>query len=76
MKIIKNKDNEYIDFEDLENGAVFTVDDETYFLKIEAIKTIDNCFINAVALDDGESAFFYHNDNVIPVNAALVIGED
>lgn len=77
MKIIKNKKIDYINFEDLETGEVFTVDNETYYLKIEEIKmSHENCYINAIALDDGESTCFYNHDTIIPVKTTLIIDED
>lgn len=75
MKIVENKKNNRINFEDLEIGAVFKFDD-IYYLKIENIKVNGEYFINAVSMDSGEGSLFCNDIEIIPVNATLTINED
>ena len=75
MKIVENKKENYINFEDLEIGEVFKFDD-IYYLKIENIKVGGEYFINAVSMDSGEVSLFCNDIEIIPIKATLVIDED
>lgn len=75
MKIVENKKNNYVEFEDLEIGEIFKYD-HIYFLKIESLKVNNEYYINAVSMDSGETSLFCNDIKIIPVKATLVIDED
>jgi len=69
MKITDKRCEEIKYFEDIENGQVFLDDQGCYWLKIKSIHN----FVNAVTLDDGESANWGSDERVYPVEAELII---
>lgn len=75
MKIIENKPNKYIRFEDLTQGEIFKYENN-YFLKIDSIQLNSLLYVNAVSLKYGRCTFFKSYDNIIPINATLTIDED
>lgn len=75
MKIVENKKNKYINFEDLEIGEVFKCDDK-YYLKTDLRLSPGEPYMHAVSISDGDCILFYNYDQIIPVKATLTIDED
>jgi len=70
MKIKYKNEPTIVTFGSLKRGDVFrAIDDETIIMKIE----IENCAYNAVFLDDGAALGFGDTDEVVLLNATLVI---
>ena len=73
MKIKYKNGPTIVKFCSLEQGDVYrSVDDETIFMKIAEIpQTVTD--YNCISLADGEPTFFADFDNVVLLNATLVI---
>ena len=73
MKITKNFIDGQIEFQELREGTVFIADQMT-FMKIHEVISEGECLVNAVYMEDGDTAYFELNTKVKPVkNAELII---
>lgn len=72
MKIKRNPSNRKL-FMHLCDGEVFQFDDVVY-MKIEAIQAENDIELNAIDLNDG-AAYYFHNEEVIPLKNAVLIAE-
>ena len=78
MEIIRESTANYEEFENINYGVVFEYDDYFYIkidyeARIEKIKKDEE--INAVCLNDGETAYFGPTDRIKIVEASLMIKE-
>jgi hypothetical protein len=73
MKIKYKNEPTIVKFGSLEQGDVYrSVNDETTYMKIAEIpQTVTDC--NCISLANGEPAFFADFDEVVLLNATLVI---
>lgn len=73
MKITKNFIDGQVEFQDLREGTVFIADQMT-FMKIHEFVSEERYTVNAVYMEDGDTACFDWNTKVKPVkNAELII---
>lgn len=65
MKILK-KEKETVEFESIEQGTPFYYgNNKTLCMKVSTI-TEDNCYVNAVVLEDGVLVHLYNSEMVVP----------
>lgn len=72
MKIKLNPSNKKL-FVCLQDGEVFQFD-EVVYMKIETIQVENDIELNAIDLNDG-AAYYFHNEEVIPLKNAVLITE-
>ena len=75
MKIVKRKKEDYILFNEIENGCVFRVKGNPEFVLMK-MKTRANAYgprTNAVDLEFGELFLVEENVEVVPIDCELVI---
>lgn len=73
MKIINSKNN-FVDFADIKEGAVFSVHaGEDIYMKTECIETTNTDLINCVNLSNGNLEYLAGTYQVTPIDCELVI---
>ena len=78
MKIKRHTNINATNFEYLSVGTVFKyveIKDDTLYMRIKDIEVGDNCIINAIALDDGESMCFADCATVVVIDGEFVTKE-
>ena len=74
MKITKNYIDGQVCFCDVRQGQVFTTDDHMIFMRIQEIVAEDGSEINAIYLEDGDTASIRYDEKVkIIDNAELTL---
>lgn len=72
MNIVYNGQQKTHEFREVATGDVFLFK-ETLYMRIQNVNSFDSPRYNAVTLKDGLLMMFKNNDNVIAVDADLVI---
>lgn len=75
MEIIRDSTAHYEEFKNIKHGTVFEYDNYFYIKMDYEAKTEEGEKINAVCLNDGETAYFGLTERFKIVNASLMIKE-